>query len=64
MGFGYPMSSGYSDFVWLIILALDIWAILQILQGRGPTDKKVLWILVILLLPVIGLIIWLLVGRK
>jgi Phospholipase_D-nuclease N-terminal len=58
------MGFGYGNIVGLIILALDIWAILQILQGRGPTDKKVLWILVILILPVIGLIIWLLVKRK
>jgi Phospholipase_D-nuclease N-terminal len=58
------MGFGYSNIVGLIVLALDIWAIVQILQGRGPTDRKVLWILVILLLPVIGLIIWLLVKRK
>jgi hypothetical protein len=50
--------------VGLIILALDIWAIVTILQGRGPTDKKILWILVILLLPVIGLILWLVMRRK
>ncbi|HZQ12938.1 MAG TPA: PLDc N-terminal domain-containing protein [Pseudolabrys sp.] len=50
--------------VGLIILALDIWAIVQIVQRRGPTDKKILWILVILLLPVLGLVLWLLLGRK
>jgi hypothetical protein len=54
----------YSGIVGLIILALDIWAIVTILQGRGKTEKKVLWILVILILPVIGLIIWLVAGRK
>jgi hypothetical protein len=50
--------------VGLIILALDIWAIVTILQGGGPTDRKVLWILVILLLPVIGLILWLVLARR
>jgi succinate dehydrogenase/fumarate reductase cytochrome b subunit len=54
----------YSGIVGLIILILDIWAIVTILKGRGKTEKKVLWILVILILPVIGLIIWLLAGRK
>ena len=54
----------YNGIIGLIILALDIWAIVQILQRGGPTDKKILWILVILLLPVLGLILWLLVGRK
>jgi hypothetical protein len=58
------MGFDYNGIVGLIILALDIWAIVQILQRRGPTDKKILWILVILLLPVIGLVLWLLIGRK
>ena len=54
----------YNGIIGLIILALDIWAIIQILQRGGPTDRKILWILVILLLPVIGLVLWLLMGRK
>ena len=58
------MGFDYNGIIGLIILALDIWAIVQILQRRGPTDKKILWILVILLLPVIGLVLWLLIGRK
>jgi succinate dehydrogenase/fumarate reductase cytochrome b subunit len=58
------MGFDYNGIVGLVILALDIWAIVQILQRRGPTDKKILWILVILLLPVIGLVLWLLIGRK
>ena len=48
----------------LIILALDIWAIVTIIQGGGPTDKKVLWIVLILILPVVGLILWLLLARR
>ncbi len=58
------MGFDYNGIIGLIILALDIWAIVQIFQRRGPTDKKILWILVILLLPVIGLVLWLLIGRK
>ncbi len=54
----------YSGIVGLIILALDIWAIIKILQGGGPTNTKLLWIIVILVLPVIGLVLWLLIGRK
>jgi hypothetical protein len=53
-----------SGLVGLIILALDIWAIVTILQGSGRTNTKLLWIIVILILPVVGLIIWLLAGRK
>ena len=42
----------------LVILALDVWAILQIV-GSGIEDiKKVVSIVVIIALPLLGLIIW------
>lgn len=46
----------------LIILALDIWAIIRILGSGTTGGKKLLWIILILFLPVIGLIIWALAG--
>jgi Phospholipase_D-nuclease N-terminal len=58
------MGFEYGGLLGLIILALDIWAIVTILKGGGPAGNKVLWILLILILPVIGLIIWLLAGRS
>lgn len=58
------MGFEYSGLLGLIILVLDIWAILQIIKGGGSTATKLVWILVILLLPVIGLLIWLLAGRN
>ena len=58
------MGFDYSGIVGLIILALDIWAIVTIIQGGGPTDRKVLWIVLILILPVVGLILWLLLARR
>lgn len=48
----------------LIILILDVWAIFTILSGGDPPVAKLLWILLILLLPLIGLIIWLIAGRQ
>jgi hypothetical protein len=54
----------YSGIVGLIILALDIWAIVTIIQGGGSTERKVLWIVLIVVLPVIGLVLWLLVARR
>ncbi|OCW55641.1 PLDc N-terminal domain-containing protein [Hoeflea olei] len=58
------MGFEYSGILGIIILILDIWAILQIIKGGGSTGSKLLWILVILLLPVVGLLLWLLLGRK
>ena len=49
----------------LIILAADIWAIINIFKASGTsTGAKVLWILVILFLPLIGLIIWFIAGPR
>ena len=58
------MGFEYGGILGLIILVLDIWAIVKIIQGGGTTGSKLLWVLVILILPVIGLIIWLVAGRR
>lgn len=50
--------------VGLLILALDIWAILKIISSSATTGAKVLWILLILFLPLLGLIIWYFAGPK
>jgi hypothetical protein len=48
----------------LLVLIADIWAIVNVVQSAASTGKKVLWILLILLLPVVGLILWLLMGPR
>lgn len=48
----------------VLVLAADIWAIINISQNSASNGKKVLWILLVLLLPVLGMIIWLLLGPR
>jgi hypothetical protein len=48
----------------LIVLAADIWAIIQILQSGHTSGTKLFWVLIILFLPVLGLIAWLIAGRN
>lgn len=48
----------------LVILVLDVWAIVRIVQGGAGTGAKVFWVVLILLLPFIGLLIWLLAGPE
>lgn len=48
----------------LIILVLDIWALVKIIQSSADTGTKVLWIVLIIFLPVLGFILWLLLGPK
>lgn len=58
------MGSAFNGLVGLIILALDIWAIINVLKSSVGVGAKVLWILLILLLPVLGLIIWAIAGPR
>ena len=46
----------------LIILILDIFAIFKIAQSSASTGKKILWALLVIILPVIGLVIWFIAG--
>ncbi|ANB33733.1 PLDc N-terminal domain-containing protein [Rhodovulum sulfidophilum] len=48
----------------LIVLVLDIWAIVSVLNSGTGTGNKVLWILLVLLLPLVGFIIWLIAGPR
>lgn len=58
------MGSTFNGLIGLVILALDIWAILNVIKSSAETGIKILWILLIVLLPVIGLIIWALMGPR
>lgn len=55
---------GMNGLIGLIILGLDIWAIINVLQSGASPGNKAVWILVIVVLPVIGLILWLLMGPR
>ena len=48
----------------LVILVLDIVAIVDVLKSSMTTGKKVLWILIILILPVIGLLLYFFLGKR
>lgn len=48
----------------LLILVGAIYAIINIIQSRAENLHKVLWILLILFLPLLGLIIWFFAGPR
>lgn len=48
----------------LIHLILTVYAFVKIIQSDAGTGSKVIWTVIILLLPVLGLILWLLFGPK
>ena len=58
------MNFGYSGILGLLILAGDIWAIINIFQSSVSNEKKFLWTLVVVLLPLLGLILWFFLGPR
>lgn len=46
----------------LIVLVADIYAIVKTLDSSASTGRKVIWVLVVIILPVLGFILWLLFG--
>ncbi len=58
------MDFGYGGIVGLLILAGDIWAIINIFQSSASNEKKLFWILVVAILPLLGLILWYLLGPR
>jgi len=48
----------------LLLLVLDVYAIVKTVQSNASTGSKVLWIVVVLLLPLVGFLAWLLFGPK
>ncbi len=47
-----------------IIFVLDVYAVLQIAESTASNGRKALWIAVVIVLPVLGLILWFLLGPK
>lgn len=58
------MDSALAGLLGLTILVLDVWAILSVLKSPMDTRKKIIWVLLILLFPLLGLLLWCLVGPR
>lgn len=52
---------GFLGLLWLIIA---IYAIVKIVGSSAGTGAKVLWVLLVLVFPVVGVILWFLLGPK
>ena len=58
------MRMQYGGILGLIILALDIWAIISVIGSGEKLLNKILWVLGILVLPIVGFIVWFLMGPR
>ena len=53
--FGHPL-------LWVLVTVLDIIAIVSIFKSGAETGTKILWLLLVIFLPVIGMILYFLMG--
>lgn len=58
------MNVEVGGFFGLLLLICVIYAIIKTVQSRAGTGTKVIWVVVLLLLPFLGFILWLLFGPK
>jgi hypothetical protein len=54
----------YQGLFGLIVLIADVWAIVNVFQSSADTGKKVIWTVLIIILPVLGFILWYFLGPK
>jgi len=58
------MHIGYNGILGVLVLAGDIWAVINIFQSSVSNEKKLIWIIAVLLLPVLGLVLWFFLGPR
>ena len=58
------MNNSFGGLFGVLILIADIWAIINIFQSSASTEKKLIWIVAVVLLPVLGLLLWFFLGPR
>ena len=58
------MYYGYNGLFGLLVLIADIWAIVNIFQSGASTERKVLWTVLVIILPLLGFLLWLFAGPR
>ena len=58
------MNVGFNGLWGLLIFAADVWAVINIAQSSASNEKKALWIVLVVVLPLVGLILWYFLGPK
>jgi phosphotransferase system glucose/maltose/N-acetylglucosamine-specific IIC component len=48
----------------IIILIIDIIVIVDIVQSNKDTEKKILWIIAVVFLPILGPLLYYFIGKK
>lgn len=61
----HPLAAiGEASAVTTLVLVLDIIAIVHLFNSSMTTERKVIWLVIILLLPVLGMILYFILHKK
>ena len=52
-----------SRFIYLLIVVIDAVVIIDILRSNKDMEKKVLWIIAVIFLPILGPLLYYVIGR-
>ena len=56
------------EYVWIglavLLLLLELWAINNVLRSSIRWENKGLWLVLIIFMPLLGLILWVLIGKS
>lgn len=58
------MNNSFGGLFGVLILVADIWAVINIFQSSASNEKKLIWIVAVVLLPVLGLLLWFFLGPR
>ena len=50
--------------LYLVIVIIDVIVVMDILRGNKDGEKEVLWIIAVIFLPILGPILYYLIGRN
>jgi hypothetical protein len=51
-------------FFYLLVLVLDVIVVMDILRSNKDSEKKILWVIAVIFLPVLGPILYYIIGKK
>ena len=50
--------------IYLVIIVIDVLVVIDIIKSSKDFEKKLLWIVVVIFLPILGTILYYVIGRK
>ena len=58
------MLGEYRGIAGLLLLVANVWAILNISQSSASNEKKMIWIVAVMVLPFLGAALWYFLGPR